>query len=430
MLTSLLVAGCVSYSPAPQPSSSTVTATTTDETTPSPTPTRRSGRLFSSGLNKQGQLGRPADDGTAIELAPVALPDDARVVAVAGGGRHTLAVLADGHVMSWGANDFGQLGRPASSGEIAEVSAPDGAPGVLEDVVAVAADTDFSMALRGDGTVVTWGKGDAGQRGTGMLEAPLQPTVVQAPGGAEPLAEVVAIAADGRSELALLEDGTVLGWGANRYGMLGDGTREDRLLPVHVKSPDGTSSLSGVSSVAIGGQHAVAVLTTGEVFAWGRNDEGQLGDGTGVDRPLPGPVRDVGGGAQLTRVVQVAAAEKHSFALRSDGTVVAWGDNAGGQLGDGTVRDRNVPVPVVNSGAGPVLKGVAEVFAGEAYGVVILDDATVRTWGANGNGQLGAGDRSPRNRPGPVVAASGERLSGVLTVAAGERHLLLLAGGG
>jgi alpha-tubulin suppressor-like RCC1 family protein len=144
---------------------------------------------------------------------------------------------------------------------------------------------------------------------------------------------------------------------------------------------------------------------------------------------LPGPVRDVGSGAQLTGVVQVSAAEKHSFALRDDGTVVGWGANAAGQLGDGTVRDRDVPVPVVNSGGGPVLEGVTEVIAGESYGVVILDDATVRAWGANGNGQLGAGDRLPRNRPGPVVAVSGERLPDVLAVAAGERHLMLLVAG-
>ncbi|MBK7623956.1 MAG: hypothetical protein IPJ14_15165 [Kineosporiaceae bacterium] len=105
----------------------------------------------------------------------------------------------------------------------------------------MAADTDFSMALRRDGTVVTWGKGDAGQRGNGSLGAPLFPTVVRGPDGTTPLNGVVQIAADGRTEFALLRDGTVMAWGTNRYGMIGDGTVIDRPLPVRVRSADGNS---------------------------------------------------------------------------------------------------------------------------------------------------------------------------------------------
>ncbi|MBK7623955.1 MAG: hypothetical protein IPJ14_15160 [Kineosporiaceae bacterium] len=158
----------------------------------------------------------------------------------------------------------------------------------------------------------------------------------------------------------------------------------------------------------------------------GRNDEGQLGDGTRVDRHLPGSVRDAGNGPALTGIVQVAAAEKHNFALREDGTVVAWGNNSAGQLGDGTVIDRQTPVPVANAGAGQLLQGVRSVVAGEAYGIAILDDGTVRTWGANGRGQLGTGDRAPRSCPGPVVGAGGLPIKDVVAVGVGERHSLLM----
>lgn len=352
------------------------------------------------------------------------------MVAIAAGGRHSLAVLADGTVMSWGADDHGQLGhgRPRS-GAAARVIAPDGEPGDLRNVVAVAADTDFSMALRSDGTVVTWGTGDAGQRGIGEDKAPPYPTVVKAMDGKGPLRDVIQIAADGRTELALLRDGRVMAWGANQFGMLGDGTRISKNLPVFVVSADGTEHLSDVKQISIGGQNGLAVLNDGTLLAWGHNDRGQLGDGSLKDRPVPGPVVGLSGTGNLVDVVQVSAAEKHAFALRGDGTVVAWGNNSAGQLGDGTVQLRTWPVSVLGGGGGPELRGVKRVAAGEAYGVALLDDGSLRTWGANGSGQLGSGDRVPRNEPGPVAVTAGLRLKGIEAVAAGERHLLVLSAG-
>jgi alpha-tubulin suppressor-like RCC1 family protein len=249
---------------------------------------------------------------------------------------------------------------------------------------------------------------------------------VRGPDGRDPLTGVVEIAADGRTELALLRDGTVMSWGANTYGMLGDGTKTDRSLPVQVRSSSGAEPLRGVRHVAVGGQHGVALLSTGEVLTWGHNDCGQLGDGTTIDRSLPGHVRGLDGEQTLSGVVAVAAAEKHLFALRSDQTVVGWGNNTAGQLGDSTTEPRSMPVRVVNSGSGPELRGVRGLAAGEAYGVALLDDGTVRTWGAGGRGQLGSGDRLPRRRPGPVIGRGGTLIEDVLAIGAGERHLILL----
>jgi alpha-tubulin suppressor-like RCC1 family protein len=351
------------------------------------------------------------------------------VTSIAAGGRHSLALLDDGTVMSWGANDRGQLGHSGSADKVAPglVQAPDGASGVLRDVVSVSADTDFSMALRGDGTVVTWGTGDAGQRGNGQTgSAPPFPTQVRSPDGTGPLTNVKQISADGRTELALLDDGRVVSWGANTFGMLGDGTRESRNLPVYVRSPDGTADLTDVQQVTVGGQNGVALMLDGTVLAWGHNDLGQLGDGTQKDHLLPAPVLGPGDAGTLSGVIQVSAAEKHAIALRSDGTAVAWGNNTAGQLGDGSTTLSTTPVEVASSGSAPMLRGIVRVDAGEAYGVAVLDDGTVRTWGANGRGQLGSGDRVSRDRPGPVAAKAGTRVPRVLDVAAGERHLLLL----
>ena len=348
------------------------------------------------------------------------------MIAIAAGGRHSIAVLSGGTVMTWGANDHGQLGH-GDAGTTAPglVRAPGGAAGTLNNVVAVAADTDFSMALRSDGTVVTWGTGEAGQRGNGTDAAPPYPTQVLDVSGNGPLRGVKQISADGRTELALLNDGHVVSWGVNTFGMLGDGTRAPRNRPGFVVAMSGSGQLSDVRQVAVGGQFGLALLTDGTVLSWGHNDRGQLGDGSRQDRLIPGPVSGPGGGP-LSGAVAVTAAEKHAFALISNGTAVGWGNNSSGQLGDGRVRLSTVPVPVVGGGGGPQLRGITRMVAGEAYGVAVLDDGSVRTWGANSRGQLGSGDRVSRSRPGPVAVLDGRPLAAVIDVAAGERHLLLL----
>lgn len=387
------------------------------------------GGLWSSGWNADGQLGRESAE-IATGLARVEGPGGkplGDVVAVAGGGRHSLAVLRDGSVLAWGANDYGQLGDGTTTNRDrpVPVRAPDGATGQLTGAVAVSADSDFSMALMADGTVVTWGKGDAGQRGIGTKEAPLHPTTVRSQTGEGPLTDVTAVSADGRTELALLKDGTVVAWGANNYGMLGDGTKENRPLPAPVHGLDGAPTLTGVTAIAMGGQHGLALLQDGHVASWGYNDLGQLGSGDTETRMVPELVSGPGGRASLSGVIALSAAEKHNFAILRDHTVVAWGNNTAGQLGDGTTQARPTPTQMVSAN-GEVLRGVARVYAGEAYGAAILDDGTVRTWGANGKGQLGSGDRLPRSLPGPVVISDDDGIEKAVTAAAGERHLLLL----
>lgn len=390
------------------------------------------GTVWTSGLNSNGQLGRP---GPAVDprLAPVTGSGGRGVLgevrAVAGGGRHSLAVLSGGEVVAWGANEDGQLGDGTTrdSAVPVPVRAPDGRPGRLDGVVAVSANTDFSMALRSDGTVVTWGEGSSGQRGTGDRTAPRVPTTVKSPDGRRPLGDIVAIAADGRTELALRRNGQVLAWGANTYGMIGDGTRENRPLPVPVHGLDGAGRLQNVIRVAVGGQHGLALLRDGRVAAWGHNDLGQLGDGSRQDRLTPVLVSGTGGDGVLRGVTSIAAAEKHNYALRGDGTVVAWGNNTAGQLGDGTLELRAAPVAVAGRKA-QRLRRAAQVFAGEAYGTAILADGTTLTWGAGGSGQLGSGAPAARSRPGTLATADGAAPGKVLSAGAGERHLILLVG--
>ena len=149
--------------------------------------------------------------------------------------------------------------------------------------------------------------------------------------------KVTAIAAGGYHSLAVTSTGQVLAWGDNAYGQLGDGSTTHSDVPVSVKLPAG----SKVTAIAAGCDHSLAVTSTGQVLAWGDNAYGQLGDGSTTHSDLPVTVKLPG-----TQVTAVAAGNDHSLALTSTGQMLAWGDNDLGQLGDGNTTQSHVPVTV------------------------------------------------------------------------------------
>ena len=154
---------------------------------------------------------------------------------------------------------------------------------------------------------------------------------------------VIAVAAGGEQSLALKSDGTVWAWGRNDVGQLGDGTTAERHTPVQVHT------LNGVTAIAAGQAHNLALKSDGTVWAWGGNDAGQLGDGT-TTTPRPSPVQV----HNLNGVTCVDAGDNHSLARKSDGTVWAWGGNGDGQLGDGNPTSfRPSPVQVHNLSGSP-----------------------------------------------------------------------------
>ena len=333
------------------------------------------GTVLAWGGNGYGQLG----DGTTTSYSiPVVVSGLSDIVAVAAGAYHTVALKFDGTVMAWGYNGLGQLGDGTKTNR----SIPVVVPG-LTGVVAVAAGENHTVVLKADGTVLAWGNNGHGQLGDGTTTGRLSPVVVPS------LTGVVAVAAGNVHTLALKADGSVLAWGYNWYGALGDGTQTNRLSPVAVVG------LSGVSAVAAGGFHSLAIKSDGTVVAWGNNVTGALGDGTTTGRWNPVAVWG------LTGVVAVAAGANHSVALKSDGTLMAWGDNNYGQLGDGTLTRRLSPVEV------PGLNSAAELAAGGFHTVVVKSDGTVRAWGYNSNGQLGDGTTVNQMSPVGVLGLGG-----------------------
>jgi alpha-tubulin suppressor-like RCC1 family protein len=216
-----------------------------------------------------------------------------------------------------------------------------------------------------------------------------------------------AVAGGGDHSVALTDGGDVWAWGYNGYGQLGDGTVTQRLTPVRV------SLLTGVSGIAAGPSHSLARTTDGTLWAWGYNGHGELGDGTTTQRTTPVPVPGLSG------VVSMDGGQYHSVAAMSDGTVWAWGYNTNGQLGDGTTTQRTSPVQV---GA---VSGVVVVSAGSAHTLAVKSDGTVWAWGYNGYGQLGDGTTTQRLSPVQVAG-----LTDVVAVAGGQYHSMAVKSDG
>ena len=341
------------------------------------------GTLAAWGWNAEGELG----DGTNTQRhSPVVVSGLSGVMSVSAGAMHTVGLKTDGTVVAWGWNNLGELGDGTTINQLSPVAVLG-----LSGVVAVAAGgSEYSLALKSDGTVWAWGDNRNGLLGNGNLTKSLVPVAV--PG----LAGIVAVAAGGNHAAALKADGTVLVWGWNFYGQLGDGTVITRSTPVIVPG------LSGVVSVSAGSVHTVALKSDGTVVTWGYNGNGQLGDGTTTNRSTPAAVSGLSG------VVAVAAGDGQTVALKSDGTIVVWGVTSAVSIyGTGVATQNNRPVAI--SG----LTGVTSIAAGKAnnFTLALKSDGTIVAWGNNNYGQLGDGTTTQQLSP---VAAMGLNL-GVIT---------------
>lgn len=312
---------------------------------------------------------------------------------IGSGSLHSVALCNDSTVWLWGDNFSGQLGNYSydSSYTPTETS-----PIFAFKATKVVAGGYFTLALIQDGTVWSWGDNNYGQLGDGTTTNRNHPVMV------EGIEDVIDIAAGESQSFALRSDGTVWGWGRNGYVcLLGNGIADTtgcycQTLPVQV------SGLEGITAIAAGFEHTLALGSDSTVWAWGVNSKGQCGDGTLENRSTPVLVNTINNICCLQDVIAIAAphAGNHSLALKSDGTLRAWGSNDQGQLGNGEYTTDECacepyPVKVVagnKSGCDVDLCGIKSVSAGERHSLALDSTGRVWSWGRNSIiGQLGIG---------------------------------------
>jgi alpha-tubulin suppressor-like RCC1 family protein len=351
------------------------------------------------GNNYAGQLGNGVDF-QIVSPTWTAVSGLSGVVQVAAGNDQSLALTSDGSVWEWGAVNLG-------SGTFHVSTVPEQVPG-LTGMTKVATHDGEDLALRSDGTVWAWGDNASGDLGDGTTVP--RDTPVQVSG----LTGVTQIAAGGSFGLALRSNGTVWSWGFNGDGELGNGTTDDSSVPVQVKG------LSQVTKIAAGQTDSMAVATRGittltSVYAWGANGQGQIGDGTSRERPVPVQIAGIG----VPNVIAIAVGNDYSMVLGSDGTLWDWGLNQWGQLGNGTTTSVNKPVE-----AQGLESGITQISAGDSHSLALRSDGSVEAWGYNGAGQLGDGTSAfAVANPAPVQVVG---LANVTQISAGSSFSLAI----
>jgi alpha-tubulin suppressor-like RCC1 family protein len=292
------------------------------------------------GLNDNGQLGNDSSTGPSLCLdgipcatTPVAVSDLRTATAIsASEEEHSCALLADGSVQCWGLNDTGQNGMlgPSVCGphDFPCAMKPVTVPG-LSDVIGVSTATFHTCAVLSTGKVRCWGNNLSGQLGSGTTDDSLAPIEVAG------ISDATAIACGNTRSCALVGGGSIKCWGSNRFGELGNGVPGNATCAPGTSysfacstSPVAVSLIDSATALALGANHACALLDDASVWCWGH------GENTPTQVPGLGPV------------TAISAAADHTCALLDDGSVWCWGDNLFGWLGDGTTTSSAAPVRV------------------------------------------------------------------------------------
>ncbi len=341
-------------------------------------PVAPSTTLLAWGQNAWGQLG---NGGTTDRDVPITvkLPSGVRPVQVRAGGNFALALTVGDGVFAWGSNRGGQLGVGRSTGSRIPVRVH--LPRLVDTEVAqVRAGSTFALALTAPGEVWAWGSGQSGELGDGETSGAVVPVHVPMPGGAK----IAAISAGCLHSLALTTGGEVLAWGNNKYGQLGDDSTTDSDVPVRVELPRYFKAVA----VAAGCFHSLALGADGEIFAWGDNQLGQLGDG----QPNPVNILPVEifihvPGSAIGKVVQIFAGCEHTVALTSKGVVLAWGDDTVGELGISPVHSVSRPARIAQLDG----KRVSSIAVGCYTSYAITASGQELAWGEGDSGEIGDG---------------------------------------
>jgi alpha-tubulin suppressor-like RCC1 family protein len=325
----------------------------------------------------------------ALAAAPPAHAATASTIS-AGFGHTCLIASTNGALKCWGRNDRGELGDGTTTAR----STPVGVVGMQSKIASVSAGVDATCAVSTAGALKCWGAASLVGNGT--------TTDALAPASVTGLTSGVAAVSVGADHVcALTRAGGVKCWGSGSRGQLGDGLGVASSTPVDV-----SGLTSGVVAVASGNLHSCALTSAGEVWCWGYNVYGQVGDGSTVDALTP--TRVVG----LSGIKAIATGGYHSCAITAASAGTCWGQNTYGELGDGTTTDSPAPVDVVG------LSGVASITAGFYHSCATTVGGAASCWGANNTAALGDGTTTNQAVPTPVAGSA----TGVVGIDGGRGH--------
>ncbi len=469
--------------------------------------TKNDGTVWSWGQNNQGRLGSGQANKALDNPAPTQIPGLVNITATAASGETAYALSNDGDVYSWGYEHRGALGNGISGTDPNVVYTPTKLTGDLDtlNITDIEAAYLQGFALTDTGDVYSWGGQYYGLLGTGVAEG----SAIATPTKISTLANIQKLDANYINVVALDSDGDLFAWGSQfgqappqeiaffenitvvdavlgqgfivaldntgkvysvgdgTYGALGLGDTNSRTTPEQITALVGKV----IDSIHTGSQHCFAVAETGEVYGWGNNDMGQLGDGTFTNQLTPILINSInstditdiitsgsntfiikndtnvdvigsngtgmfadglqpynrvpGKAANIPQFDKISLAREHGAGLKSDGTVWTWGINIIGQLGDGTYVNKYTPIQVNGILSG---KTIVDISAESNTTLAVDSTGQMYAWGSGSSNRLGNGSTSNSNIP---VAVTMTNITGtIIKVAMGDLHAMALSNNG
>ncbi|TGL63655.1 RCC1 domain-containing protein [Leptospira sarikeiensis] len=346
----------------------------------------KNGYIYTCGRNNKGQLGTGFSEGDTTNPNITKITSISGIVGISFNQNNSLAIKDNGKVYTWGANAQGQLGlgntsEPAvgTAGNPAAQTPPTEVPGISNAVMG-AFGFNHAVILKSDGTVVAFGQNNVGQLGNAD-PAITTTTVSSNPVNVVNLTNIIQVIAGSQHSAALDKDGYVYVWGRNQYGNLGNGTTSS--ATAISSTPTKVDGLTGIKHIANGRDHILALKNDGTVYAWGLNASGQLGIGN-QDSPKNSPLLV----NNITNAKRVFSGGTQSFAILADGTIKGWGENGQGNLGnpDATTKVTEPGLSVVG------IEKASSLGIGALHGFVLMPTGSIHGWGWNFRGSLGRPD--------------------------------------
>lgn len=302
----------------------------------------------------------------------------------------TVALTEDHQVYAWGYNEYYQLGN----GQIANRTIPTNITSYFnldESDYIVEIETGYmhSLALTHLGKVYAWGDNEDGSLGTGDTDIYKTPVEITDNFDLLPSEQIVKIDCGNYHSAALTSLGRLFMWGDNSAGQLGTDEFGDTTLPIDITDVFSLNIDEVITTTALGGNHSLALTSEARVFSWGFNIVMQLGDGTNLNRTTPLDITDNFALGIDEEIIKIVGGNNHSGAVTNQGNVFTFGHNSYGQLGDGTETNQGIPVKITNQFGLEIGETITDLFMGVTFSSAITSNQRIFTWGLNETGQLG-----------------------------------------
>ena len=345
-------------------------------------------KLYCWGRNHKGQLGNGStvDSSKPVAVNTTGVLAGKTIKQISSGAYHTCVIASDDKVYCWGENSDGRLGNNSTANSSVPVAV--NMSGVLagKTIKQISSGHYHTCALASDDKVYCWGNNDDGGLGNGSTSTSLVPVAVNTTGVLAGKTIKYLSAGPAYHTCVIASDDKVYCWGKNKNGELGNGSIIDSNVPVAVNM-SGVLAGKTIKQMSVGSYNTCVIASDDKVYCWGSNGYGQLGNNSTTDSSIPVAVNTTGVLAGKT-IKQILSGHYRTCAITSDDKMHCWGNSMGGALGNGSTADSHIPVSVNMTGvlAGKVVRRIS---IGAFHTCVDATDNKIYCWGSNNYGQLG-----------------------------------------